>query len=700
MNMNSSSKKSDAKFAAVAVMFVSLLLIGCGRVYKTPLDTSENISTSSTIEIDGRRVEGATVRKITSDANGQRIAEFTTGKETIRRGTVRVPSDNTIDLRTDQSSAEILPFGATIPVQSKLAFIANKWSGKTLVLIGIAAVIAAVALQRFLAFRALLPVVPILAATGLAALTAYAGHQFVVPVIQDFQSKIHSAKSPEVSESIATATTSGTWADKIRGTEKEVTNFLRTPTDSARLLAFLSVFIVALPIFACLISWLFRKLAPSPVLCSLLLLAAPIAANAAPGRVYYELAGLKEEQRVIQETIAEAQRNLDTASGLFDAHLSGASEHLVLTFFQSDLAAIRIEGQTDRIAQLKSSFGRIKSDDQKKLTTVYASLRQQIQSVQLDAAKLSQRVNAATNATTALKIFQSRQTDFRNQIRGGFSDPKIVLEECNRHLAAAPAANVEVKPRENGKSATEFAKLQRDQLQLQAQVAELRRATNSPPKTIIVTNERVVEKLVPAPVPPPEIRYITNTLPGTEPTNSPSFKTENDPESSTNQSDSVAATSDGNGNGTTPPASASKPRPNVALIAAIIGGAAVLCALGWFAYLASLRGRPFVLSLAGISGKTEEIELAAMDDALCLQTPPICESVNNVNGAPHITITWRGPVLRPGTHSAARINDVPVSGQQKLFPGDCILIEGEKPQQFNFLGCDPVCAGVTAEAQS
>src|SRR6185369_9865167 len=158
-----------------------------------------------------------------------------------------------------------------------------------------------------------------------------------------------------------------------------------------------------------------------------------------------------EEQRIIQEAISEAQRNLDTSTRFFDGSFSGAPERLVQAFFLSDLAAIRIEGEPDRIAQLKVSFGRTKSEEQRKLSGVYNSLREQIQAVQLDAAKLCQRVNTATNTPTLLRTFQSRQADYRNQIRGGFSDPKIVLDECNRHVAAELAANVETKQKENEK---------------------------------------------------------------------------------------------------------------------------------------------------------------------------------------------------------------------------------------------------------
>ena len=685
-----------------AVVMLAVTLVGCGRDYKTELGSEETISTTSTVQMDGHRIEGGRVKKITTDKTGRRMAEFTTGNEVLRRGTFRVTADNAIDLRTDQATQEVLPSGALIPVQSNLAYLAKQWSGKTLTLLGLAAVVAVVAFQRFLALQALRPVLPIVAAVGLAAITSYAGHQFLVPVIQDFQSNVHPVSPPELSEASA-ATASGSWVDKLRGTEKEVTNFLRTPSDCARLLAFLSVFVISLPLFACLISWLFRKLAPSAVLCCALLLATPIVLNATPGGIYYDLAALKEEQRAIGETIAEAERNLNTATHLLDSTLAGAPERIIHALFLSDLAAIRIENEPNRIAQLKGSFGRIKSEEQKKLTAVYINLQQRIQRIQLDAAKLSDGVNRATNAQTALKIFQSRQADYRNQIRGGFEDPKLVVDECNRHLAAAFGADAAAKTSETEKSVAEIAKLH-------AQVAELRRARESSstaplPATIIITNEvrTIVEKLVPSAVPAPEIRYVTNTVRAEEKTNNSvqAVDASSETESSSNETQiaNVPAIAPQENGGGPMSAAIGKPRVNIALLGGVVAGVIALCAVAWFLYLSSLRGTPYAISLAGSSGRPDPFDVNAIDDALCLQTPPVCESINNLNGGPHIVVTWRGPVLRPGTH-AVRVNELLVTREQKLFPGDCIVIEGENPQQFTFLGCDPVSAGLTAEAQS
>lgn len=682
--------------AAAAVM-LAVALVGCGRAYKTPLDSNDTLSTTSTVQIDGRHVEGGKVTKISADANSQRIAEFTTGKEALRRGTVRIPHSGVVDLRTDQATEEVLPFGAMIPVQSQLAYITGKWSGKAVALIAIAALAAAIAFRRFLAFRAVQPLIPLVTVIAVSAAIAYVGNSFAAPWIHKLQtqSKVSDAAQSQASGDLSVK---GEWAQKFKVAEQDFTALISAP-QNAHLIAFLAIFLISLPIVAVCISRLLRRLAPAAVLCSLLVLGAVSTVNAAPGGVYYDLAGLKEEQRIIQEAISEAQRNLDSSTRLFDANFSGAPERLVQAYFLSDLAAIRIEGEPDRIAQLKVSFGRSKSEEQKKLSGLYNSLREQIQAVQLDAAKLSQRVNTATNAPALLRIFQSRQADYRNQIRGGFSDPKIVLDECNRHVAAELAANAELTKKENDKRASEIAKLQ-------AQVAELRRVrestkTNSPLlKTIVVTNERVVEKLVPTPAPPPEVRFLTNTIFVEDKTNSPvqSASANSNAESSTNQPQAGAVAPIPEDNGPPPASTITAARHSkIALVAGVGGGAIVLCVISWLAYLSSFRGRPYLLSLAWDAGKPEEIELAAMEEALCLQAPPVREAVALVNGTANITIGWRGPVLRPGAHASVRVNDLPVSQKQKLFPGDCIVIEGEKSLQFNFLGCDPASAGQTVE---
>src|SRR5207244_1482591 len=99
-----------------------------------------------------------------------------------------------------------------------------------------------------------------------------------------------------------------------------------------------------------------------------------------------------------------------------------------------------------------------------------------------------------------------------------------------------------------------------------------------------------------------------------------------------------------------------KPRvSNTILIASIAGGCAAIGGLIWLSCLSFMRGRLHVLSLSGESGKRQEIEVAALDDALCLESSAIRESANRVNGTPNIIVGWRGPVLRPGTHRSVRV---------------------------------------------
>ncbi len=517
--------KAISKIAGVIAL--AIFLTACNKSYKAIL--ADNEGTPTAVAVDGRP-DGGKVKRVYVDASGRRVAEFTVSRDAenlIRDGVVRVPGGEAIQLRTDLATGQPLPSGSYIRAESSLGIAAKTWGTKALAIVAVAAIAAVICLRRFLAFRAAAPFIPLLLATGLALLTAYSAHGLMVPIARDVVQKIQAkAESPngrtEHDERNVPDTDQG-WANKARAIERDAMGFLRTPVDAPRLLAFLATFAIALPLFACLIAWLFHKLTCQPIVCGLVLLVAvPSALNAAPARdgVFRTLASLKEEQRFSQQLLSEIERDVATANRLLDATVTGASELAVRALFLSDLVGIRLEGHTERIGQLKSAFGYVRADEQRKLTTAYTGLRQQLQTLQLDASKLAERCSTATNATTVVSVFRAKQPDYRNLIRAGLSDVKIVLDECNRQVAkVSEEARKEPKSTETGKTAAEFAQVKREQAQLQEQLATLRRAqeeaASRPPvaaRIIVVTNQ--VEKLVPvpAPAPPPEVRYVTNTV--------------------------------------------------------------------------------------------------------------------------------------------------------------------------------------------
>ncbi|MDX1952174.1 MAG: hypothetical protein SFY81_08305 [Verrucomicrobiota bacterium] len=228
--------------------------------------------------------------------------------------------------------------------------------------------------------------------------------------------------------------------------------------------------------------------------------------------VFYTREFLKSEQGRSQESLSEIERNLESASRLLDAGLPGAPEQLVRASFLTDLVGIRLEGEADRISQLKSSLGYIRGEEQRKLNAVYAILRKQLQTAELRVASLNKQFNTRATTSNIVQVFQSKQGEYRNLIRAGLTDVKTVLDDCTRQLAQVKAVpQMEPSSPDVGKTAAEVARLTREQGELQTQLTALRSAQEAerrkpavqPPVTLIVTNEvvRTIEKPMPAPAP-------------------------------------------------------------------------------------------------------------------------------------------------------------------------------------------------------
>lgn len=722
-NMRTRIKQMLKLLAMVGLM---IAVVGCNKTYKTVLGPEESITESSSVEIDGRANAGS-VNRVYTDASGHRVAVFNTGTESLRQGTVRVRANGVIALSTDNASGQPLESGAFIPAASSLTVAAKKWGKSALAILAVAAIAAVVCFRRFLAFQAAAPFIPLLVAVALALLTAYSAHGFVVPVVQNFQAKAHSSGAVATTVPSANPAPSAGWSSKAKQVENEVIGFLQSPTDAPRLLAFVLTFVVTLPLFACLIAWLFKKLACRSVVCGLLLVLAMVSspANAATGGVTYSREFLRDEQRFCQQTLSEVERELASSSRLLDANLNGSPESLVRALFLCDLVGIRLEGEPDRIQQLKSSLGYTRTEEQKRLNASYAELRQQLQIVQLDAAKLSERCKAGSSARTVLQVFLEKQADYRNLIRAGLADAKTVLAECSRQLIQnGNAPQPETKPEADRATAIELARMQQEQVELQGQLAQLKREQNEAaqrlpaPQIVVITNEVRTEKLVPVPTPapPPEIRYVTNTILATETnrTEEPAagktatigkdveaFSTDEAKQDQPGHAHVASGTTGGTASdrGNDPGASLPKQRKTLFNLNPV-----VLCVVGGLI----LIGLACVVSFA-VSGRTRVLQLArdgtplgpftidSSGDVLVLETDPRVEHCSQAGGKATLRPTWRGTVLDPGNESVT-VNDEPVQQPRRLAPGDRLTATNadSKPRLFDFLGCDQINEPVEA----
>jgi hypothetical protein len=425
---------------------------------------------------------------------------------------------------------------------------------------------------------------------------------------------------------------------------------------------------------------------------------------------------LKAEQKYAQDLLSDIQRTLENASRLRDAGVPGAADQLVRALFLSDLVSIRLEGQADRISQLKSSFGYVRTDEQRKYTSAYTGLRRELQTGELSALAMCKQFNAGTNGPTILQIFQTKQGDYRNLIRAGLTDVKTVLDDCSRQLAQVKAGPpMEPKSPDAGKTAVEVARLTREQGELQTQLTALRHAQEmerrkpavQPPVTLIVTNEivRTIEKSIPAPAPivitNTERIFITNFVAVTNNPATASATTSNIAERLTANIAAIGAGIRSNNIVQESPKTESKAIAaskslNTNAYKILTTGRGFLPWLGLIAIFAVIAGAYSLLTAArsgtfqlALNGKVlEPIEIMNSEDAIVLADQPAVQPHDDVADKARLSPTWRGTILRPG-QDRVTVNDTVVTSACRIQRGDSIAIQdGEILRKFDFLGWD------------
>lgn len=138
--------------------------------------------------------------------------------------------------------------------------------------------------------------------------------------------------------------------------------------------------------------------------------------------------------------------------------------------------------------------------------------------------------------------------------------------------------------------------------------------------------------------------------------------------------------------------SAPQGRLTLLTLTLVAGGLVLAVVLGWVTYISWMRGRPYNLKLETAPGKAEDFEIGAMDEAVVLRSPPVCEAENFVNGSPCVVVGWLGARLRPGNEGAVLLNDTQVKRIKRLRPGDRIAVTkgSDQTQNYQFLSCDPM----------
>ncbi|MGD0816334.1 MAG: hypothetical protein ABSA83_22305 [Verrucomicrobiota bacterium] len=426
---------------------------------------------------------------------------------------------------------------------------------------------------------------------------------------------------------------------------------------------------------------------------------ATVSAIASQTGISYSRQVLNGEQKAWQQSLLEVECDLDESDRYLDAGLPSAPDHIVKAMFLIDRVDIQMEGDLNHISMLKTSLGYIRTEEQRRLNAGYDALRHELQTAEGRATKLGQRCERS--AESIVPIFLLKEEEYRHLARAGLTDVTVVLDDCHRELAKSQQAKL-AQIKTSIKDGTDAKPV------LPAQ------STNQPvPKTIFLTNEvRIIERFLQAPAPTPQVTHISvpvvsNPLLKTNcaqvaspPSNPPVVDRVGDIGSST-----IATPPNRSGPPTTSNTTANQKLSQhpthlskKALIAEGTGLVFGIGVLAWLTCFSFVRGRPHTLSLEFDTGEKQEIEIAAIEDAICLQTPLTREHASLVNGTPNIRVGFRGPIVRPGKQTV-RVNDTTVAKSQRLFPGDRIVVEGDddKPKGFLFLGCDAVGAAESIE---
>ncbi len=727
--------KNQTKLSSLAkIVGIILCLIGfVGCKPNLTLNTSSTpgeVQTGAPVTVDGKTA--GYVRTVSPRGEVEFAITNKLNAQTLRRGTVHVRERGKIALDTSAAdvAGPLLRNGDVVPTQSKAAHFARQWARSAGLLIGLAVIVLAICVAKLLLFKIAGPLVPFIAALLLAGFTAWILSPPLTPVIDRCYVKF----APQA-DSSATTQSADAGAGTLARWQSRMVGSLGTRPDP-HLISFVLIGVVALPLWLWFICRMRSICHASCTIVPAILLASVATVSAESSGTSFSRDFLVQEQAKALRFIADSEQACGKANRLAQAGLvSEASEELLRGNFYLDVAEITLCGQPDRLKNLKASaFRYIASEERRRLTTEFELLTERVKVCQIQASTLHQRVTTLNEReATILQIYLAQQDRYRQRISDGLTDPRLVLAEARAVVRfGLPLVRAGLVTSENasqcrlnddatvtlpnglivardGKAVTAPAIVMTNTVRLTNTLTVtniVEKVVTSPPLTVVktrfVTNTVVVVTNPPLTL-SPEIRYVTNTVPSAKraasaalavlPTNSPA----NVPTDQGQLPLAPKTVADENPGKSALVTTAKRPS-NVALIAGVLGGGIVLCAIAWLAYMSSLRGRPHLLSLSCDSGKPQEIEIAAMEEALCLQIPPVRETATLVNGTPNIIINWRGPVLRPGSHSVVRIKGKDVCKNQKIFPGDLILIEGEKPQQFEFLGCDPVDAGLTAEA--
>lgn len=742
--------------AAIALVLSVCVLTGCNKRYNTVVSPDEGIAKNSAVTVDGQR--SGEVKQV-QVKDGQLVAEFDVDRSAegqIRQGIVRVRNGNVVDLRTTtvDANAQPLPAGAFIPVQSALQHNLSKYTHNRTVLIVAAALVLALLLAVFFgrAFKSGLMLAGLLLFSTVAA---WLLHPLLTPYVERLYATTANA-------GVAATGTQPPSATTVQALQNKLQAILASRPDP-QIVAFIAALLVSLLAIACLICLLKRAFVCRSAVCSLvwpaILCLSAATAVAAPSGVSYTRDHLLAEQSLARRWLTDASRDSDSAERFVGGGLiREAAEQLALASFQLDRADVGLEGHAERIGSLKSSpFAYVRSDEQRKLSASYSSVIQQIRDDQEHITTLHKLCGATNVQAAALNIFLVKRQDYRNRIRQGLADGSVVLNEL-RQLSAFPFALVRsgivttenvalcrlnsdgsvqlptgetVLPDGKTKSKTDdqaLAQLKRDTQELRLRMEELRRTQTADTKPVQApfTNVTVVvvasspatnaastpnpisthgtESSLPAST--QEVRRVVAT-PLVAAPNRPSPP---EVDSRTNLPHTMAVSSVTESNAEARASTATESRPSVPpsafsksrlpLAFALVGGCIVIVLiLVGFAWVATLRGRPYTLAFAMESGETRTEELAALEDILVLGASITRDHASTADPSPRIAIGWRGLTLQPGSIGPVAVNDTPTHRTRRLHPGDRIAVTTEDgaTKSLTVLSCERADLAIAAE---
>jgi len=740
---------------AVTLALTASILCGCNKRFLTVVEPDEGIAKNSPVTMDGQRV--GEVRHV-NVRDGQLVVEFSVDRSTepqMRQGIARIRSGGVVDLRTATVEANALPLtsGAVIPVQSALHYNLSKYTRNRTVLI-VAAALVAVLLLAVLLGGAFKSGVVFAGLLFFSTASAWLLHPLLTPYVERLYATMTNAGVAATGTQIPSTTTVQAFQSKLQA--------ILASRPDPQIVAFLAALLASLVFIACLIGLIKRAfVCRSPVrslLWPTIFCLSAATATAASTGVSYTRDRLAGEQSFARRCLTDAGRDSDSAERLLGGGLiHEAAEELALATFQLDRVDVSLEGHADRVSSLKSSpFAYVRSDEQRKLSASYSLVLQEVRNAQERITTL-QKLCGSTNAqAAALNIYVAKRQDYRTRIRAGFSEGSVVLNEL-RQLSAFPFALVRsgivtsenvalchlntdgsvqlptgetVLPDGKAKPNTDdqaLTQLKKDTQELRLRMEELRRTQSADTKPVQapVTNVTVVvvasspatnaasvlspnsthgtESSLPAST--QEVRRVAAALvampnrPSSPEVDSRTNCVHATPVSSVTETNAKALASMATGSRPSiPPGAVSKSRLPLAF--ALVGGCVVIVLiLVGFAWVATLRGRPYTLALAMESGEMRTEELASLEDVLVLGASITRDHESTADPLPRIAIGWRGLNLQPGAIGSVAVNDTPIHRTRRLHPGDRIAVSAEdgSTKSLTVLSCERADLAITAE---